>query len=145
MVHPSRVVWSRQAPSANLVYKTKIKHGGKFLFRCNYDPKDCKTYSKFDNELLQWWVYFRAYFSTNPLTFESIIWNNKDIKIDGKPIYYPIYVNAGILFCYHLQFDNNNLQAYNNAIDAGLRNTNFLEWTGIRSANPAHLKAIHES
>ena len=43
-----------------------------------------------------------------------------------------LYVNAGILFCYHLQFDNNNnLQAYNNAIDAGLRNTNFLEWTGV--------------
>ena len=83
------------------------------------------------------WVDFRASFSTNPLTFESIIWNNKDIKIDGKPIYYPKYVNAGILFCYHLQFDNNNnnnnnntnnnnnLHAYNNAIDAGLRNTNF--------------------
>ena len=87
---------------------------------------------------------FRASFSTNPLTFESIIWNNKDIKIDGKPIYYPKYVNAGILFCYHLQFDNNNnLQAYNNAIDAGLRNTNVLEWTGVRSAIPAHLKAMN--
>ena len=46
--------------------------------------------------------------ATDPLTFESIIWNNKDIKIDGKP--HPKYVNAGILFCYHLQFDNNNLQ-----------------------------------
>ena len=54
--------------------------GGKLLFRCNCDPKDCKTYSKFDNELLQWCVDFRASFSTNPFTFESIIWNNKDIK-----------------------------------------------------------------
>ena len=34
--------------------------------------------------------------------FESIIWNNKNIKIDGKPIYYPNYVKAGILFCHHL-------------------------------------------
>ena len=43
----------------------------------------------------------------------------------GKPIYYPNYVKAGILFCHHLQFDKDNLQSYNNAIGIGLRNTNF--------------------
>ena len=102
-----------------------------------------KLYSKFYNELLQWWVDFRASFSTNPLIFESIIWNNKDIKIDGKPTYYPKYEKAVILFCYHLQFDKNNLPSYNNAMDAGLRNTNFLEWTGVRSAIPSHLKAMN--
>ena len=47
--------------------------------------------------------------STNPLISESVIWNNKDIKIDGKPIYYPNYLKAEILFFYHLQIDNNNL------------------------------------
>lgn len=34
--------------------------------------------------------------------FKNIIWNNKDIKIDNKLIYYFNYVKVGILFCYYL-------------------------------------------
>ena len=133
---------------ADFSRKAYLKHlledfGGKFLFRCNYDVKDDKTYSKFYNELLQWWADFRASFSTKPPQSESIIWNNKNIKIDGKPLYYPNYVKAGILFCHHLQFDKGNLQSYNNAIGVGLRKTIFLVWTGVRSAIPAHLKALY--
>ena len=76
--------------------------GGKFLFSCNYDVEECKIYSKFYNELLQWWADFRESFSTKPPMSNYIIWNNKD----NKSIYYranPNYVKAGILFC-HLAF-----------------------------------------
>ena len=69
-----------------------------------------------------------------------IIWNNKGIKIDNKSIYYPNYVKAGILFCHHLQFDKDNIQSYNNARGVGVTNTNFLVWTGVRSAILSHLK-----
>ena len=69
-----------------------------------------------------------------------IIWNNKDIKIDNKSIYYPNYVKAGILLCHHLQFDKDNLQSYNNVRCVGVQNTNFLVWTGVRSVIPSHLK-----
>ena len=103
--------------------------------------KITKPILNFYNELLQWWADFRASFSTKPPVSESLIWNNKNIKIDGKPIYYPNYVKAGILFCHHLQFDKGNLQSYNNAIGVGLRKTNFLVW--VRSAIPAHLKALY--
>ena len=37
-------------------------------------------------------------FQQSPMS-KYIIWNNKDIKIDNKSIYYPNYVKAGILFC----------------------------------------------
>ena len=148
-IKASRLAWiGRLFSEGSLPWKAYINQlledfEGKFLFRCNYDVKDYKTYSKFYNELLQWWADFRASFSTKPPVSESIIWNNKNIKIDGKPIYYPNYVKAGILFCHHLQFDKDNLQSYNNAIGVGLRNTNFLVWTGVRSAIPAHLKALY--
>ena len=148
-VKVSRLAWiGRLFSEGSLPWKAYINHlledfEGKFLFRCNYDVKDYKTYSKSYNELLQWWADFRASFSTKPPVSESLIWNNKNIKIDGKPIYYPNYVKTGILFCHHLQFDKDNLQSYNNAIGVGLRNTNFLVWTGVRSAIPAHLKALY--
>ena len=77
---------------------------------------------------------------TKPPMSSYIIWNNKDIKIDNKSIYYPNYVKAGILFCHHLQFDKDNIQSYNNARGIGVKNTNFLVWTGVRSAIPSHLK-----
>ena len=67
-------------------------YGGTFLFRCNYDIKEYKTHSTFYDELLQWWADFREHFSTKSCKFESDIWNNKLIKIDGKSIYYHNYV-----------------------------------------------------
>ena len=74
------------------------------------------------------------------LTAENIIWNNKLIKIDGKSIYYQNYAKAGILLTNQMQFDKGSLESYNIATNAGLRQSNFLMWAGIRSAIHGHLK-----
>ena len=52
-----------------------------------------------------------------------IIWNNKDIKVHDKSIYYPNYVKARIIFCHNLQFDKDNIQSYNNGRGFGVKNT----------------------
>ena len=39
-------------------------------------------------------------------------------------------------------FDKNNLESYNSAKCKGLIHTNFLTWSGIRSAIPVHLKTL---
>ena len=96
----------------------------------------------FYSELLQWWDDFRNAFSTLPLTAENIIWNNKLIKIDGKSIYYHNYIKAGILLTNQMQFDKGSLESYNIATNAGLKQSNFLTWAGIRSAIPGHLKFL---
>ena len=44
-------------------------------------------------------VYFGEDFSTKPSTSQSVIWNNKIIKIDGNSMYYQNYVKTGIIFC----------------------------------------------
>jgi len=72
----------------------------------------------------------------------NIIWNNKDTKIDNKTIYYSNYVNAGILLINNLQFNKNNIESYNSAKSKGLKHTNFLIWSGIRTAVPVHLKDL---
>ena len=104
----------------SIPWKAYINHlpkdyGGSFLFRCNYDIKEDKTNSTFYDELLHWWADFREDFSTKPSKSESVIWNNKLIKIDGKSIYYHNYVKAGIIFCNGMLFDKNNLESCNSA------------------------------
>ena len=110
------------------------------MFKCKYDIKEHKINSTFYDELLHWWADFREDFSTKPSTFESVTWNNTLIKIDGKSIYYPNYVKAGIIFCNQMLFDQNNLESYNSAKCKGLIHTHFLTWSGIRSGIPVHLK-----
>ena len=146
LIKASRLAWvGKLFSKGSLPWKVYFNHllqdfGGEFLFSCNYDVEECKIFSKFYNELLQWWADFRESFSTKPPMSKNIIWNNKDIKIDNKSIYYPNYVKAGILFCHHLQFDKDNIQSYNNARGIGVKNTNFLVWSGVRSEIPSHLK-----
>ena len=146
LIKASRLAWiGKLFSNGSLPWKAHLNHllkdfGGEFLFSCNYDVEECNISSKFYNEFLQWWTDFRELFSTKPPMSKYIIWNNKDIKIDNKSIYYPNYVKDGILLCHHLQFDKENLQSYNNVRCVGLQNTNFLVWTGVRSAIPSHLK-----
>ena len=58
-IKASRLAWiGRLFSEGSLPWKAYINQlledfEGKFLFRCNYDVKDYKTYSKFYNELLQ--------------------------------------------------------------------------------------------
>jgi len=110
-----------------------------FLFRCNYDIKEYNINSTFYQELPWWWANFRAEFSTKPLISECIRWNNKNIKIICKTIYYPHYVEAGVLICKHMLL-NMNLESYNIAKRKGLKQSNFLVWTGIPQAIPPNLK-----
>ena len=95
------------------------------MLRRNYDTKEYKINPTFYDELVHWWADFRQDFSTKPSTFESVIWNNKLIKMDGRSIYYNHYVKAGIIFCNQMLFDKNNLDSYNSAKYKGLIPSNF--------------------
>ena len=44
-----------------------------------------------------------------------------------------------------MQFDKGSLESYNIATNAGLKQSNFLTWAGIRSAIPGHLKFLDDN
>jgi len=97
----------------------------------------------FYKELLQWWADFRAEFSTKPSISEYIIWNNKNIKMDCKTIYYPLYVENGFLICKQMLLNMANLESYNDCAKRnGLKHSNSLVWTGMRQAIPPELKHL---
>ena len=78
--------------------------GGIFFLSCNFDVKDFNLPSPFYYELLQWWSEFRDTFAEEK-DYQKIIWNNKEIKIDNKPVYFKNYREAGITYTHDLLFD----------------------------------------
>ena len=56
---------------------------------------DLSINSIFYRELLECWLQFRNLFLANKERF-CIIWNNKDIRIDGKPVFYKSYYDSWI-------------------------------------------------
>ena len=71
---------------------------------------------------------------------ENIIWNNKDIRINNKSVFYANYYSVGIISLRDLLFEYNNVTSYEYFKHKGLH-TNFLIWTALRTSVPKSLKA----
>jgi len=69
--------------------------------------------------------------------WHNIIWNNKDIRIDNKPIFYKTFFESGITHVTDLRFDLNTSESY--TIIKKTKKGNILEWAGLRHAVPSHL------
>ena len=97
-------------------YLTYMYHlecfGGLFLFHCNYDVSILPlNISLFFLELLQWWSEFRDTFSSEK-DWRYIVWNNKQILINNKTVYYKSYFEAGVVHISDLSFDLNNKDSF---------------------------------
>ena len=56
-----------------------------------------------------------------------------------------IILGIGILIANQMQFGKGSLESYNITTNAGLKQSNFLTWAGIRSAVPGHLKFLEDN
>ena len=120
MVKSLRLAWLKGITDDNqngwksyLTYLLK-DFGGLFLFHCDYDPKDYVIRNQFYSELLQFWVEFRKAFSEGD-TKNAIIWNNKNIKINGKPVFYKRFFEKNIIAIKQLGLSKNKLESMNNS------------------------------
>ena len=144
MVKSLRLTWLKKIFGENDgTWKSYIRHilkqsGGFFLFCCNYDVKDIPIRSQFYTELLQWWSEFQIEFAAEK-DWQNIIWNNKDIRINNKSIFYKNFFESGIIYINNLLFELNNIDSYNVILNI-INKTNFLVWAGLRHAIPSHLK-----
>ena len=64
---------------------------GVFFFRCDYDSKDYYFSNIFYAELIRFWAYSRNALSEK-YSRGSIVWNNKDVRMDGQPVFYQLKV-----------------------------------------------------
>ena len=71
--------------------------GEDLLFHCDYEPREYNLTNKFYAELIQFWAEFRNAFSTDDES-TSIIWNNKNIRINEKPAFYRRLFDKKLIF-----------------------------------------------
>lgn len=108
MVKSSRLTWLKQIFNENDgTWKRYIQHqlkpiGGLLFINCNYDVNDYTISSQFYRELLLWWSQFRETFASQS-NLQSIIWNDQEIRIDKKPVYYRNYFESWIVYVHFLE------------------------------------------
>ena len=146
MVKSLRLAWlKRLFNDSNATWKTYLLHllepvGGRFFLNCNYEVSDYMISSQFYHELLLWWSEFRESFASEG-DWKIIVWNNKEIRIDNKPVYYKNYFKSGIIYIHDLLFNLNTMDSYNYFSNKIVKN-NFRQWAGLRHSVPSHLKEI---
>ena len=79
----------------------------------------------FLNAIMQWTIFQSTRFSTENCWLEfrnlflankerlCVIWNNKDTRIDGKPVFYKSYYDSGICIIKDLLFNLDNIESFN--------------------------------
>lgn len=94
MVKALRLSWLKRIADPDYVgfWKCYLDHllvneGGLFLFQCNYDITRLTISAIFYRELLDWWSKLREVKDPDNI-YKYILWNNKEIKIDGKSVFY---------------------------------------------------------
>jgi len=73
--------------------------------------------------------------------WQNIIWNNKDICINNKSIFYKNLFESGIIYVNDLLSELNNIDSYNVILNT-INKTNFLVWAGLRHAISSYLKTF---
>ena len=117
MVKSLRLGWLKRVFSGtNGTWKRYPQHilssvGGLFFFNCNFSISNYTIPSQLYWELL-WWSQFRETFATEE-GWKTIIWNNKEIKVENKPVYYKHFVNARVICIQDLLFSLNGTDSYN--------------------------------
>ena len=144
MIKSLRLAWLKRIfEGQNGTWKTYLQHllepmGGFFFLNCNYDIKDYKISSKFYCELLSWWSDCRDSFASQR-DWQNVIWNNKEIRIDKRPVFYKNYFMAGLIFTQDLLFSLNIEDSFCHWSHK-ISKTNFLQWAGLRHSIPSSLK-----
>ena len=99
---------------------------------------DLSINSVFYRELLECWLEFRNLFLADKERL-CIVCNNKDVRIDEKPVFYKSYYDSGKGIIEDLLFNLDNIESFT-AINNVVEKANFLPWTGLRHAILSILK-----
>ena len=144
MVKALRLAWLKRIFNANDgTWKRYLQHqlktvGRLFFLNCNYDVKDYTFTSQFYRELLLWWSQFRDSFATD-INWTNIIWNNKEIRIDKKPIFYKNFYESGFIYIRDLRLDLNFNDSFG-YVSNKIGKISILQWAGLRHSIPDFLK-----
>ena len=117
--------------------------GGSFLLKCNYDVRFLpKRLPKFYKECLSEWAdYQKLSVVILPDVLRQIIWNNKFICINGRPLFRRKVLKKGFLTVRDIVSDEGKLKSWST-----LQNNNLtLEWKTLLKDTSNDLSRNNES
>ena len=118
--------------------------GGTLIFECDYDVNclNINGLPPFYHEVLVAWSQVQALNSAsrNVRTTDTIIWNNKTIKIAGKSVYFRDWHQVGIKTIKALLNEKNEFLPYHSFCEKFNLNTPFTMYYGLVTAIPSEWK-----
>ena len=123
------------------------QYGGiSFLTDCQFDFKllQLNNLPHFYATVLKHWQDFNepTIFNEHILTGTETIWNNKNIKIDGKPFFYNSWLKKGIIHINDLLNENHNFLSFDDLNEKFNLTTPFTAYYGVIKAIQAKRKII---
>ena len=112
-----------------------------FLLKCNYNSKHLgKSISSFYLELLDYFKELRSYFQ-DEYNSDLILWNNRDITIEGKSLYWKQWVATGIYFIHDTLNEQGKYLTYEEFKCKYKININCINYFQILASIPTNLKS----
>lgn len=128
----------------SVFFSATVQYGGRFIFECNFDTRDLNLTSRvpsFYKDILTVWQELH---SKNPSTtmeyLHEIIWNNRFIRIDGKPVFYSSWYRKGVTKIHHLLNERGSFLSRPDFQRKYGLSVNFLTYNGILAAIPDEWK-----
>jgi len=103
------------------------KGGLNFLLRCNYDTNYFKDFPPFYKKILDFFNELRTLYSYDQKR-ELVLFNNKDVLVDGKPIFLSEWFKKGILSINDLLNVSGNFLTFHEFRDKYSCESNFLQY-----------------
>ena len=118
--------------------------GGSFLIKCNYDVRfPPKTLPKFYKECLSEWAdYKKSPVVTLPDVLKEIVWNNKFMCINGKPLFRNKVLKKGFLTVRDILSDEGKLKSWSALQSKHLTGAEYFVLMSVFDAIPLEWKTL---
>ena len=118
------------------------QYRGRFVFECNFDTRDLNLTSHVPSIYWNILTVWQELHSKNPSTtmeyLPKIIWNNRFIRIYGKPVFYLSWHRKGVTKIHHLLNERGSFLSKPVLQRKYGLSVNFLTYNGILAAVPVN-------
>lgn len=118
--------------------------GSSLFLQCNFNPVSlhAKLPQYYKDCLIAWADFFRQTPETRNDVLNTIIWNNQDLQIGGRPIYNKKLVDAGFIKTGHILSTENKLKKWDTVEASNLSKADDFLFDGHLLRNPFGLEKV---
>ena len=114
-----------------------------FLINCNYDTKTLTldNLPDFYRSVFEYWQYFKMLSINETDIKDEVLWNNRNILIDKKPVFYRNWFSKNIIHLHHLLNDHGKFYVFDEFKTKYNLDAPFTVFYGLIKAIPSAWKS----